>query len=439
MDFCKKTFFVSLALVSTLLGSCDSDKDPDVVAPRPTAAFTYAGGTCQGGCPVTFQNASKNATGYTWNFGDNTTGTQADAQVAHRYAQPGVYRVKLTALNAADTDTTSQRVSVGCGGVVAVTNSITAATTWSACSVYFVNANIVVSNTLTIEPGTVVKLAPNVTLMLSGNGRIVARGTAVAPIYFTSYQDDGHGGDSNGNASASFPARKDWRGLDLNATTGSQFDNCQFLYGGSGGRVLYLDGGTASVTNCTFARNGDDVAVITAAVLDAHSAKAGTVIQNNVFFDNIRHLSITSNIDLDDSNTFRNPANANEKNQYQGIVTSWDNNVSKTNVVWEETELAFVNTTNIDLASGKTLRLANNVTLKFMPGVQVIFRDSLAQLLNATGAGVAFTSLKDDSRGGDSNGNNAANAPVRGDWTGLYHDTLPGVWLAWGNAYYATH
>lgn len=440
MPFCNKHLSLIFAAAVTLsLASCDTNKDADAVAPRPTATFTYTGGTFQTGCPVTFTNTSKNATTYTWNFGDNTTGSQADAQFAHSYAQPGIYRVKLTAQSAAGTDTTSQRVSAGCGGVVTVTNSITAATTWTSCNVYYVTANLRVSNTLTIEPGTVVKLAPNVILMLSGNGRLMANGTAAAPIYFTSYHDDAHGGDSNANGAATAPARKDWHALDLNATTGSQFAYCQFLYGGNGGSTLDFDGGAASVKNCTFAHNGDDVAVVTTAAIEAYSATAGTIIQNNTFFDNVRPLSITSNLDLDDSNTFHNPANATEKNQYQGIVASWNNNVSKPNVGWDETEVAYVNLSNIDLAKGKTLRLGNNVTLKFMSGVQVIFRDGPAQLLNATGTGVAFTSFKDDSRGGDSNGNGTANAPVRGDWTGIYHDTVPGAWLGWTNTYFAMH
>lgn len=427
------------AAATLLLGSCDTKKEAETVAPRPTATFTFAGGACQGGCPVTFQNTSKNATGYAWNFGDNTAATQADAQVTHRYAQPGVYRVKLMAQSAAGTDTTSQRVSVGCGGVVTVSSSISTVTTWTACNVYYVNANIIVSNTLTIEPGTVVKFAPDVNLTLGGNGRLVAVGTAAAPIYFTSYHDDAHGGDTNGNGAATGPARKSWRNILISGTSGSQFSYCQFLYGGKGGSLLDLSLGTASVVDCTFAHNGDDVAVTTTAALDASDAHAGTVIQRNVFYDNVRPLSVTSSFDLDDSNVFHNPANAATANDYQGIVAYWDVNLNKPNVSWAETELAYVNISDVDLKTGKTLQLGNGVTLKFLTGVQLVFRTGPAQLLNATGPGVAFTSFKDDARGGDSNGNGTANGPAKGDWTGVYHDAVPGTWQAWSNVFYARH
>ncbi len=437
MFFCKSRFLLGATLVTLFLGACDPKKD--AVAPRPSAAFTYAGGTCSGGCPVTLRNTSQNATSYTWSFGDNTTSTQADAQFAHSYAQPGIYRIKLTAQSSAGTDTTSQRVSVGCGTVVQVPATIAAATTWTACNVYVVSSNTSLKSTLTIEPGTVVKFMPGVNLTLSGNGRLLATGTASAPIYFTSYHDDAHGGDSNGNGAATAPARKDWRNIDLSGTTGSQFSYCQFVYGGNGGSLLNLDQGAASITNCTFAHNGEDVPVITAAALNAYSAIAGTVIQNNVFYDNVRPLSITSSLDLDDSNTFHNPANTSEKNQYQGIITFWDVNVTKASVSWAETEAAYVNIADIDLKAGKTLQVGNNVTLKFLPGVQLIFRTGASQLLNSAGAGVAYTSYKDDTRGGDSNGNGAANAPAKGDWTGIYKDPLPSSWLTWSNSYYATH
>ena len=327
----------------------------------------------------------------------------------------------------------------GCNGsTIQIGSTISTPTTWESCNVYVVTGNVGVTSTLTIEPGTVVKFKPDAGLILTGQGHLNGAGTAAAPVYFTSIKDDAHGGDTNGDGSATKPVKKDWTLVDVSGTTGSTLDYCQFLYGGKGGTVLDLSLGSASVTHCTFAHNGEDVSAPTDAVLDAHYATAGTVVQHNVFYDNVRPLSITSSFDVDDTNTFHNPDKEDEKNQYQGIVTYWDVNVTKANVRWAETEVAYVNMHNIDINQGQTLTLANNVTVKLLSGVEIVF-DSPDQLINSNGAGVAFTSYKDDTRGGDSNGNAAGNAPAAGDWAGIYQDAVGFGWLQWSNAYYAGH
>ncbi len=78
--------------------------------------------------PVTFTNTSSGATGYLWDFGDNTTSTATSP--THVYPGPGVYTVTLIASNAAtcnQADTTSRQVVVLGAGSYALPDTIVCA------------------------------------------------------------------------------------------------------------------------------------------------------------------------------------------------------------------------------------------------------------------------------------------------------------------------
>ena len=87
----KKTlFFASLiAVVAVLATSCKKKEE------NPRALFSYS----DNGLVVTFENLSKNATTYLWDFGDGETSSEANP--VHTYADYGDYTVTLTAKNGA--------------------------------------------------------------------------------------------------------------------------------------------------------------------------------------------------------------------------------------------------------------------------------------------------------------------------------------------------
>lgn len=108
----KKIFklFATFAMAAAVLAACEPQDTPTPTPPAPgpgtdkpkpetelTADFTFE----VDALTVQFKDASKGATAYLWNFGDENTSTEASPK--HTYDAAGTYTVKLTVQNAAGT------------------------------------------------------------------------------------------------------------------------------------------------------------------------------------------------------------------------------------------------------------------------------------------------------------------------------------------------
>lgn len=195
---------IALLLGITLLGAC-SDNDPVTPSNNPPAglAATASGSTAIG----LAWTASTGVTQYVLERAQGAAGTFAEinrpASSATSYNDTGLspttlYRYRIAAVRTAGTSAFSTEVSATTGAPqqVSVTADITANTTWTAGNIYKLVGFRKVSNgaTLTIEAGTRIigdfATAGSSLFVLRG-ARIVANGTAAAPVVFTSAQADG--------------------------------------------------------------------------------------------------------------------------------------------------------------------------------------------------------------------------------------------------------
>jgi hypothetical protein len=328
-----------------------------------------------------------------------------------------------------------------------LSGTLTSDTTLASGQTCTIQGGLTIPNgiTLTINPGVVLKFAsPSPYSKITINGTLNANGTASQPIYFTSIKDDSVGGDTNNDGSATSPAPWDWQDITINSTGAANFNYTTIRYG----NFFYLSGGNLSLSHSHLTQNvsglriysgaaniisseldhsyagivqfGGTVTVNQSSIHDNTtdgiyaSAGALTLINTN-FQNNDRALFLTPSVD------FTHSGNTAANNNINGIGMS---GVTIADRTWTKDLIPYV--IYSEKATG-TVTISSGTTLTIDPGTVIKFAFSYSRFivngtLNANGTAsqtIYFTSIKDDSVGGDTNNDGSATSPAPWDWADI--------------------
>ncbi|MCF8403891.1 MAG: hypothetical protein K9H58_08100 [Bacteroidales bacterium] len=314
--------------------------------------------------------------------------------------------------------------------------------------------------TLTIPAGEVVKAYGSAALIYA-YGTINAFGTTADPIVFTSLYDDTYGGDLNGDGNATSPAPGDWGGLTLYGVNDNEgigwFDHCRLRYASSASNnytAVYFnhpdDGffknsiveysqftgvytNTASIDasnnqllnngyhgwrtqnsnlnldNSIFNNNGDHGILATSDTLQINNCQFNGNGTYAAFLNNVYVKTYTSNT-----------GSGNTINAF-GISGLIEQNLTLSESVCG---FPYVLNGTLTLREGYTLTIPAGEVVKAYGSAALIYAYGTINALGTTADPIVFTSLYDDTYGGDLNGDGNATSPAPGDWGGL---TLYGV------------